>query len=194
MMRFRCALAIHVLALVWVGGMFGAEPDKQALARKARDILKDNCYRCHGQNGAKEGGFNYVTDLRQLVGRRRVVPGDPAKSKIIKRVTNANDPMPPTEEKVRPSAEDIGHLKKWIEAGAPAAEDAARRPFLTAADMLRAMREDLERAKPRVRPFLRYFTLTHLYNAGLSAEELQSYRHGLAKLDFASRPPRPRVE
>ena len=34
----------------------------------------------------------------------------------------------------------------------------------------------------RDRPFRRYFTLTHLYNAGLSAEELQSYRHGLSKL------------
>ena len=32
------------------------------------------------------------------------------------------------------------------------------------------------------RRWQRYFTLTHLHNAGLSAEELQSYRHGVSKL------------
>src|SRR5208282_2707299 len=29
---------------------------------------------------------------------------------------------------------------------------------------------------------VRYFTLAHLANAGLSADEMQSYRHGLSKL------------
>ena len=50
------------------------------------------------------------------------------------------------------------------------------------ADVLKAIQADLERAPVRDRPFRRYFTLTHLYNAGLSNEELQSYRHGLSKL------------
>jgi tetratricopeptide (TPR) repeat protein len=183
MKPIRRVVGVFLLAhVIWAGGAFGAEPDQQALAQKARAILKNNCYRCHGQDGANEGGFNYVTDLRQLVSRRRVIPGAPSKSKIIKRVTNTDDPMPPAQEKVRPSSEDITYLKKWIEAGAPAAEEAAQRPFLAPADMLQAMRDDLDRANPRARPFLRYFTLTHLYNAGLSAEELQSYRHGLSKL------------
>jgi tetratricopeptide (TPR) repeat protein len=183
MKPFRCAVGVFLLARIFdTGGAFGAEPDNEALAQKARAILTTNCYRCHGQDGANEGGFNYVTDLRQLVSRRRVIPSDPSRSKIIKRVTNVDDPMPPAEEKVRPSPEDIIHLKKWIEAGAPAAEEAARRPFLAPADMLQAMRDDLGRANPRSRAFLRYLTLTHLYNAGLSADELQSYRHGLSKL------------
>src|SRR5262249_39694793 len=34
----------------------------------------------------------------------------------------------------------------------------------------------------RARRFQRYFTLTHLYNAGLNDEELQTYRNALAKL------------
>ena len=50
-------------------------------AGKVRDILKNHCYRCHGQDGANEGGFNYVTDLRRLVERRKVLPGDPGKSR-----------------------------------------------------------------------------------------------------------------
>ena len=44
------------------------------------------------------------------------------------------------------------------------------------------MKADLEQLPARQRRFTRYFTLTHLFNAGLSEDELQSYRHGLAKL------------
>src|SRR5205823_14595634 len=98
-----------------------AEPDPAALAHKAQEVLRANCYRCHGQDGANEGGFNYAADLRLLISRKRVTPGDPAKSKLIKRMTNVSAPMPPIEEKVRPSADEIALLKKWIAAGAPVA-------------------------------------------------------------------------
>jgi tetratricopeptide (TPR) repeat protein len=47
---------------------------------------------------------------------------------------------------------------------------------------VKAIKGDLETIKERDRRFTRYFTLTHLHNAGLSADELQSYRHGLSKL------------
>jgi len=160
----------------------GQDVHPKDLGPKARDIFKTYCYRCHGQDGANEGGFNYVVDLKQLVGRRKVVPGEPGKSRLLKRILNEDDPMPPAEAKQRPSPQEIALLKKWIEAGAPPAEVLAQRNFLAPADMLQAMRDDLEKANPRDRPFLRYFTLTHLFNAGLSTEEMQSYRHGLSKL------------
>lgn len=180
-MTLRAAAASLLLCAITVE-RGAARPEMRELAQKAQAILKTNCYRCHGHDGANEGGFNYVADLRQLVSRKRVTPGDPVKSKLIKRMTHPSDPMPPLEEKVRPSADDLALLKKWIAAGAPAADDVERRDFLSAAFMLEAMRGDLDKAAPRERPFLRYFTLTHLHNAGLSAEEMQSYRHGLAKL------------
>ncbi len=152
------------------------------MAQKAQAVLKTHCYRCHGQDGANEGGFNYSADLRQLVSRRRVIAGDAAKSKLLKRMLSADDPMPPAEEKQRPRADELAAVKKWIDAGAPSAEEIAPRAFIAAADMLQAMRADLDKAAPRDRPFLRYFTLTHLYNAGQTPEELQSFRHGLSKL------------
>ena len=40
-----------------------ADPDKQVLAARARDVLKAHCYRCHGQEGSVEGAMNYVADL-----------------------------------------------------------------------------------------------------------------------------------
>jgi Planctomycete cytochrome C len=177
------ALAVSLLIqAVWANRGYGVELDGRELAQKAHTILKTHCYRCHGQDGANEGGFNYVTDLRLLVSRKRVAPGEPAKSKLIKRMTHPDDPMPPAEEKVRPTADDIALLKRWIAGGAPAAEEAAARASLSAADVLKAMGDDLDKAKPRDRVFMRYFTLTHLHNAGLNAEEMQSYRHGLSKL------------
>jgi len=54
-----------------------------ALAAKAKEILKANCYRCHGQDGRVEGGLNYILDSQQLVDRKKVVPADPMKSPHI---------------------------------------------------------------------------------------------------------------
>lgn len=176
----RFWISLFALALGCCSARAG-EPAAE-LAQRAHAVFKTYCYCCHGQEGTNEGGFNYVVDLHQLVSRRRVVPGEPGKSKLLKRLLSADDPMPPIEAKSRPSAAEIAVVKKWIEAGAPAREASPRRKFLAAADMLRSIRADLDQAAVRDRPFLRYFTLTHLYNAGLSADEVQSYRHGLSKL------------
>ena len=130
-------------------------PAQQELAKRAFEVLKTNCYRCHGQDGANEGGFNYVLDRRQLVSRRKVVPAEPAKSKILRRILNTVDPMPPAEEKVRPRPDDIALLKKWIEAGAPEIEVVAKQSFLSPEYVLQTMRNDLERLPERDRRFIR---------------------------------------
>ena len=181
MVASRVGLGLLSLLLLTLSLQAGDDASR-ALAEKARKVLATHCYRCHGQDGTNEGGLNFVTDLKQLVQRRRVTPGDTAKSKLLKRMASENDPMPPAEEKVRPSADDHAVLKQWIEANCPLPESAPQRAFLSPIDALQAMRADLEKATPRDRPFLRYFTLTHLHNAGQSAEEMQSYRHGLSKL------------
>lgn len=157
-----------------------ADPEKQALAAKAQAILKTHCYRCHGQDGSVEGSMNYVADLGKLVARKKVVPGDPAGSRLFKRIDEGT--MPPPDEKPRPSAEEVAVLRKWIEAGAPGAEAAAPRTAISSADVLSFVLADLELTDRRSRRFQRYFTLAHLYNAGLSDEELQTYRNALAKL------------
>jgi tetratricopeptide (TPR) repeat protein len=161
----------------------GADPDNVTLARKAGEILRVNCYRCHGRDGANEGGFNYILDRRQLVGHNKVLPGNAIRSKLYRRLTSEDDPMPPEDEKPRPSADDIAFIKKWIDAGAPDFQPANKeRAFISPAEVVRHIHADLQRLDPRDRRFTRYFTLTHLANAGLAADEMQSYRHGLSKL------------
>jgi mono/diheme cytochrome c family protein len=155
--------------------------ENAALAAKAKEILKTNCYRCHGQDGQVEGGLNYILDRQQLVARNKVAPADPMKSRLFKKVSSGE--MPPEDEKPRPSAADIAVLKQWIEAGAPDFNPAAaKRQFVSPHEMLQAMRADLGKLPERDRRFVRYLTITHLYNAGLSEDQLQTYRHGLSKL------------
>jgi WD40 repeat protein/mono/diheme cytochrome c family protein len=154
-----------------------ADPD---LARKARRVFEANCHRCHGQDGAVEGGMNYVTDLGKLVARKKVVPGNPDGSRLFRRVDDGS--MPPEGETPRPSAEDVAVLKKWIEAGAPGDATLAARKTISPADVQNLVLADLEKFDRRARRFQRYFTLAHLSNAGLGDDELQTYRNALSKL------------
>jgi hypothetical protein len=155
--------------------------DGGSLAAKAQRILKANCYRCHGENGAAEGGFNYVLDRDRLVARRKLLPGDADHSKVYRRIREGE--MPPEDEKPRPGSEDLAVLKQWIEAGAPAAQpEAPRTGQATPADIVARIHADLQTLPERDRRFARYFTITHLHNAGLSDDELQTYRNALAKL------------
>ena len=61
--------------------------------RDALAVLRANCYRCHGQDGSREGGFGNVLDVAALRERKLVVPGDADQSKLFRRV--AKGQMPP---------------------------------------------------------------------------------------------------
>jgi tetratricopeptide (TPR) repeat protein len=172
-----------MIGMMILSAALAAEPDGAALARQAHDIVKANCYRCHGQDGAVEGGMNYVLDFKTLRARKKVVPGDAAKSKLYKRLTSDDNPMPPSDEKPRPTKDDIALIRQWIDAGAPDLPAApAKREFLIDADVLRLIRDDLDDMDERGRRFARYFSIAHLANAGLPEDQLQTYRLGLAKL------------
>jgi tetratricopeptide (TPR) repeat protein len=158
------------------------EGDQAELSGKAREILRVNCYRCHGQDGTIEGGMNYIIDLPKLVARKKIVPGDTRQSKLYKRLTSRTNPMPPEEEKVRPGPAEVEEIKKWIEAGAPVENISPKRKFISDAEVIQSIYADLQKLDVRAQPFTRYFTLTHLANAGFSEDELQTYRHGLSKL------------
>ncbi|MFO0801788.1 MAG: WD40 repeat domain-containing protein [Gemmataceae bacterium] len=153
---------------------------KLELADQAKVVFKTHCYRCHGQNGTIEGGVNYIGDLSKLVVRKKVLPGDAAGSRLYKRMDEGT--MPPPEENPRPSAAELAIIKKWIDAGAPGADAAASKPPVSNGDALEAVIADLEKIDRRSRRFQRYFTLNHLHNAGLSDEELQTYRNAISKL------------
>lgn len=158
--------------------VLAAEPNP--LAKKAQDVLKAHCYRCHGSEGNIEGGMNYVVDLERLVTRKKVIPGKPDESPIYKRVLAGT--MPPPEVKQRMSDADKTALKEWIAAGAPPLVADQMRGFVKQEQINECILADLEKIDRRARRFQRYFTLTHLYNSGAAEDELRTYRNALSKL------------
>jgi len=159
-----------------------ALPAGDKLAEAAQAVLRRSCYRCHGQEGASEGGFNFVLNLEKL-GRTHVKPKQPAASLLFERMTADDDSvMPPPDEEPRPSAAEIATIKAWIEAGAPAIAAAQTRDFVTNDQVMKYILADVHEAPERSRRFLRYFTLTHLYNAGVSDDELRTYHNAFFKL------------
>ncbi|HEV3385612.1 MAG TPA: NPCBM/NEW2 domain-containing protein [Gemmata sp.] len=155
--------------------------DKVALARQAQAILKASCYRCHGQEGTAEGGFNHVLDRPRLLASHKIVPGDPAQSALFKRMKK--NEMPPEDEKPRPTEAEIAVIRRWIEAGAPDFNTSTpTRKEITLSGVMEAIRTDLDNAGERDRPYFRYFTICHLYNAGWSEDELSGYRIAISKL------------
>ncbi|MGH7222748.1 MAG: hypothetical protein ACRELF_05950, partial [Gemmataceae bacterium] len=69
------SLLLTLLTLLVDSGRVLAGPKPVELAHKAQTILKANCHRCHGRDGAVEGGLNYILDRDKLIARKKVLPG-----------------------------------------------------------------------------------------------------------------------
>jgi hypothetical protein len=176
-----------------VVGCGALAPDVRAAGSpdEARAVLQKYCYACHGRDGRNEGGLNVVTDLKKLVASKRVIPREPERSKLLRRVVVGDMPPEVDSEDAgadpkplpRPTPEEVATLRAWIKEGArDTAPGATARRFISDPDVLHAVADDLRKTNPRERKFARYFTLTHLANAGYNEDQLQTYRHGLSKL------------
>lgn len=99
--------------------------ERLAFNRDTRPVLSRTCFACHGPDAAAvKGGLRL--DARDLAlqggesGEPAIVPGEPAKSLIVKRITSEDpdDVMPPPEAHMRFSKSDAALLTRWIEEGA----------------------------------------------------------------------------
>jgi mono/diheme cytochrome c family protein len=93
--------------------------EEEDLRRRARSILAENCFDCHGPDSHGRKG-----DLRLDVPKgvlSVVEPGSPEKSELYARITAADpdEHMPPAKSKRRLNAGQIEILRKWIGKGAP---------------------------------------------------------------------------
>lgn len=103
-----------------------AAPPKVDFNRDIRSILSDHCYACHGPDEkARKGGLRL--DIKGAAfapaksGEVAIVPGDLAKSELIRRITTSDedDLMPPAKKGGKPlSAKQIDLLKQWVAEGA----------------------------------------------------------------------------
>lgn len=114
--------AALAVSMAFAPAQAGPAEDKE-LADKAFEILKKNCFECHGQNPAKIKKGVKVLDHKLLLEAKKklVVPKEPDESLLIQRMeTKDNDEVMPPPEKPRVPEADLKLLRDWITAGAPA--------------------------------------------------------------------------
>ena len=169
----------HLLPLSLSGFNVSAQ---QPTAQDAYAIFEQKCLICHGPDGAYRETL--LIEHTPLIENGTVMPGNPEASELYKRLltTDTAKRMPLGSPPL--SAPAIDTIRRWILAGAPdwAAIPPPDSRFIPPGEILDSIETHLMSLPVFDRAFTRYFTLTHLYNAGRTAEILQEYRSGLSKL------------
>jgi mono/diheme cytochrome c family protein len=162
----------------------GVPADCVEVEIEALGVLQTYCAGCHQPGPNPPGGFDFVTDAERLVEEGKIVPGDSAASPLFGRVESKQ--MPPAAAAAFPTDEEIWTLQQWIDECVPGGGAAACEPDhrIGIDGMLAAINADISNPNEvaqESRPFVRYLTLSQLYDQGLCGEELAVYRRALAK-------------
>ena len=155
---------------------------QQQIAQDAYAIFEQSCFICHGPTGPfKE---TLLIEHNALIQNGTVVPGNPDASELYNRLltTDIAKRMPFNQPQL--PAQAIDTIRNWILAGAPdwTATSTTDGSFISSTEILNTIETHLMSLAPFDRAFARYFSMTHLYNTGESAQILQEYRNGLSKL------------
>jgi hypothetical protein len=89
--------------------------------RDIRPILANNCFACHGPDEKhRETKFHFDTEDGAYAKRGVIVPGKPADSLLVQRITNPDpdEHMPPPDSGHSLTDRQIGLLRRWIDEGA----------------------------------------------------------------------------
>ena len=155
---------------------------QQGVAQDTYAIFEQSCLICHGPDGAYKETL-LIEHSALIKANGSVVPGNPEASRLYKRLLGEGGQLMPLGGPQLPDSQ-IETVKNWILAGAPdwAAPPITDRRFITPSEVLNTIETHLNTLTSFDRTFARYFTLTHLYNAGEPAAILDEYRKGLSKL------------
>jgi mono/diheme cytochrome c family protein len=126
----RPRLLTTALALALAGP---AAADEKFFETRVRPLLAQHCFECHGPDKQKSGlRLDSAEAVRKggASGEPPVVPGDPAKSLLIKAVRHADGvtAMPP---KKKLADRDVADLARWVADGAEYATTTAARADAT---------------------------------------------------------------
>jgi Leucine-rich repeat (LRR) protein len=156
---------------------------QENLAQEASAIFEQSCLICHGPHGSFTEQL-IIQNSQELINTGKVIPGNPDGSVFYQRLieTAVEKRMPLGQPPLAP--EMIQTIRQWIQAGAPDWNTLSRADtsFITTDETLQTIERHLESLEPFDRSFARYFTSTHLYNAGETTETLRAYQRALSKL------------
>ena len=174
-------LITPICLLIFIVGSQTVYPQQQ-IAQDAYAIFEQSCFICHGPAGSfKE---TLLIDHNALIQKGTVIPGNPNASELYNRLvtTDTAKRMPLNQPQL--STQAINTIRDWILAGAPdwTATSSTDGQFISPGEILNTIETHLMSLSSFDRAFARYFTMTHLYNAGETAQVLEGYRNGLSKL------------
>ena len=156
---------------------------QENLAQETYAIFQQNCLNCHGEHGAYTEQL-IIEHAALVAPGGAIIPGNPEASEFYQRLieTAVERRMPLNAPPLSQKAIDT--IRDWIAVGAPDWRDTfeADGTFITPKEMLETIENHINSLAPFDRAFARYFTLTHLYNAGETTEALLAYRRALSKL------------
>ena len=174
---------VFVIALTLVILGSGHVDAQENLAQRAYAIFEQNCLNCHGEHGAYTEQL-IIEHAALVAPGGAVIPGNPQASEFYQRLieTAPERRMPLNAPPLSQAAIDT--IRDWVAVGAPDWRDPFESDvaFVTSKEMLETIENHVNSLSPFDRTFARYFTLTHLYNAGETTEALLAYRRALSKL------------
>ncbi len=174
---------LPIVILICVGLAFATADAQENLAQEAYAVFEQSCLICHGPHGSYTEKL-VIQSSQELINTGKVIPGNPDSSIFYQRLieTAAEKRMPLGQPPLPPAA--IQTIRQWIQAGAPDWNvfDRTDINFITTEEMLETIENHLQSLDTFDRAFARYFTSTHLYNAGETTETLRAYQRALSKL------------
>ena len=170
-----------IVLLMLIAGLQNVHPQQQ-IALDTYAIFERSCFNCHGPDGAYKETL-LIEHNALITENGPVVPGNPEASRLYKRLLGEGGQLMPLGGDPLPDPQ-IETVKNWILAGAPdwATVATTNGDFIPPGEILNTIEAHLMSLTPFDRAYARYFTMTHLHNAGESVGILQEYRKGLSKL------------
>ena len=152
------------------------------IAQDAYLIFENNCLGCHGESGTFKETL-YI-EYNNLIEVGSVIPNNPDESELYRRLLPSTDPSKRMPSGQPPLSDDaIATIRQWIEMGAPDwAVTIGDREFITQGTMMDTIKTHLDTLNTFDRSYARYFSMTHLSNAGETPEVLADYQLALNKL------------
>ena len=154
-----------ICLLMFIVGSQNVHPQQQ-IAQDAYAIFEQSCFICHGPAGSFKESL--LIDHNTLIQNGTVIPGNPNTSELYNRLVTTDTAKRMPLQQPQLSAQAINTIRNWILAGAPdwAATSTTDGDFISPGEMLNTIETHLMSLAPFDRAFARYFTMTHLYNAG----------------------------
>src|SRR5579862_4835388 len=124
MNRAEAVQAVFLLAGLLLAstlaGRAAASEHPLSYNRDVRPIIAEACFKCHGPDKANRKAKFRLDDRDSALAKKVFVPGKPAESELVKRITTADqdDVMPPPEAVHQLTAGQKRILERWIAEGA----------------------------------------------------------------------------